>query len=210
MDTFQTPTPTAPQPARLPGIDFNTVRAAFAREIQRVSGLDQNRVVYKEAEAPNSPRPKPPYIAFKITTPSAKSGDDSKQNVLDSQGNGTTIWNSGGVRQMTVEFDCYGRSHEEAYNYMSLWQTALDLEDVQAILRQVGVAVWVIGTVADLSALLNTAYEGRAHMDCTFGIAMNLQSDLGAIEIVPVAGKVTTDQGVIEDIDVTVTLPEEG
>ena len=91
---------------------------------------------------------------------------------------------------MTVSFDAYAESHEDAYNLLSLWQTALDEENTQALLREAGIAVWTIGTVADLSALLNTGYEGRAHMDCQMGIAMNLQSDLGEIAKVPIAGQV--------------------
>lgn len=107
---------------------------------------------------------------------------------------------------MTVSFQCYGNSHEEAYNYMSLWQTSLDLQNIQEILRSAGIAVWTIGTVADLSSLLNTGYEGRANMDCTFGLAFNLESDLGAIETVPVQGTITTDQNKVVNTDQTVSV----
>lgn len=178
--------------------DFDETRKAFISEIIRVTGLDQNHVIMLEPEQPNQPRPSKPYFGMKITTPAAKSGDDSRQNI------GGTIWNSGGVRKMTISFECYGNSHEEAYNYMGLWQTALDLQDVQARLRLKGIAVWIIGTVADLSQLLNTGYEGRSHMDCFFGIAMNLQSDLGSMEHVEVIGKITTDTGDVVTTDVTI------
>lgn len=172
-------------------IDFNKIRIAFARELQKVCMLPANQVILSEGEIPDVPRPCKPYFSFKLITPAAKNGDDSKDNVLDAQGNSTTKWNSGGVRKMTVAFDCYGLSHEEAYNYMGLWQTALDLEDIQEDLRRAGIAVWTIGTVADLSQLLNTGYEGRAHMECTFGIAMNLVSDLGEEASVTVQGTVS-------------------
>jgi hypothetical protein len=135
---------------------------------------------------------------MKMTTPAAKSGDDSKQNL------GGTVWNSGGVRKMTVSFQTYGNTHEEAYNYMGLLQTALDLSDVQENLRRAGIAVWTIGNVADLSQLLNTGFEGRTQMDCTFGIAMNLSSDLGAEESVEVMGAVAVGSENI-NTDQTVT-----
>lgn len=179
-------------------IDYNVIRAAFANKIQAVTGLDQNRVILLEPEQVDQPRPKKPYFGYKFLVPGEKSGDDSKQHVSGS------IWNSGGVRKMTIQFDCYGQTHEESYNYMALWQTALDLEDVQEYFRKYGIAVWVIGNVADLSALLNTAFEGRAQMDCTFGIAMNLQSDLGSIDQVTVDGTVTTDGGVVVETEQTV------
>lgn len=175
-------------------VDFNLKRKAFANEIQKVTGIT---AVLEEGEAPNVPRPPKPYFSFKLINPADKSGDDSKQNVLDQFGQPTSIWNSGGVRKMTVSFNCYGRTHEEAYNYMSLWQTALDLENIQEDLRIAGIAVWVIGNVADLSKLLNTAYEGRAHMDCTFGIASNIQSDLGYMDTVTIDGAINDDKEII-------------
>jgi hypothetical protein len=195
------------QPYTLPaGIpDFNVIRQALVREIQSRIGLDQQHVIYEEPEQPNFPRPSLPYFSVKILVPAAKKGDDDHTPVLDGDGNPTTVWNSGGVRQMTAEFNAYGRSHEEAYNLMSWWQSALDTETVQGDLRESGLAVWTIGNVADLSKLLNTGYEGRAHLECTFGIAMNLTEDLGQEETVTVVGEVTTDQGNAVGTTVTVS-----
>lgn len=175
--------------------DFNQIRATIAREIVKVTGLSSNQVVLEEPEQINAPRPQKPYFGFKITTPGARYGDDSKTNVLDNMGNPTEVWNSGGPRKMTIDFHCFGKSHEEAYNLMCLWQSALDLEDIQSDLRSAGIAVWIIGTVADLSALLNTGYEGRAHMDCQFGLAFNIQSNLGEIDSGAVEGTVNFDGG---------------
>src|SRR6185295_3306392 len=63
-------------------IDFNTIRATIANEIQKVTKLV---AVLEEPEGPNSPRPKLPYMSLKLTSPSIKSGDDSKQNILDDE-----------------------------------------------------------------------------------------------------------------------------
>ena len=191
-----------------PAFDFNSARIAFARCIQGVMPLQNNQpiaVAYAEPEEQNVPRPQLPYFTFKFTTPAMKNGDDTKSNIPDSHGNPTTIVNSGGVRRMTVDFDCYAKSHEDAYNLMGIWETALDLEDIQAVLREAKIAVWIIGGVVDLSKLLNTGYEGRAHMTCQFGIAMNLQSDLGEIDSAEVTGTVTTPGGTSETI--TGTFP---
>lgn len=176
--------------------DYNAARAFFSKEILKVTGLT---TILEEPETQHTPRPCLPYFSFKFTTPSQKYGDDTKENLLDNQGKPSTKWNSGGVRAMSVSFNCYGRSHEEAYNYMGLWQTALDLEDIQQDFRTAGIAVWDVGTVADLSQLLNTAYEGRAHMDSKFGFAMNMVSDLGAMEVANVDSQITTDQGNVEN-----------
>lgn len=202
---MQLPRNTINAPLMFP-IDYNAIRLAFVNTIMLTCNMDQNHVIIEEPETQNWPRPPKPYFSMKITTPAARFGDDTILNVNDAMGNPSTIWNSGGPRKMTVSFHCYGNTHEEAYNYMSLWQASLDLQNIQGILRETGIAVWIIGTVADLSSLLNTGYEGRAHMDCTFGLAFNLESDLGAIETVPVQGAVTTDQNVVVGIDTTVSL----
>ena len=184
-------------------IDFNDVRIAFFESIKKVTLLDQQHIIYEQPETQDVTRPKEkPYMSFFLTVPASKTGDDSKRYVSGNK------WNSGGVRKMTVSFNSYGRSHEEAYNYMCLWQTALDLEDIQEDLRRSGIAVWIIGNVADLSKLLNTGYEGRSHMECTFGIAANLVSDLGSIDTVPVHGKIFTQDG--QEIDTDQTISKEG
>lgn len=178
-------------------IDYNVIRAKFANLIHTVTGLT---AIMEEPEVQDAPRPPTPYFSFKFLIPGAKSGDDSAQ-----YNSGTGKFNSGGVRKMTMEFNCYGNtdakmtpktySHEQAYNFMALWQTALDTEGVQGELRTIGVAVWTIGNVADLSQLLNTGYEGRSHLECTFGVAMNLESDLGQMASVEVQGNVTLEDG---------------
>jgi hypothetical protein len=182
-------------------VDYDKLRRAMVVEVQKITGLT---CIMEQPETQDTPRPANPYFSMLITGPAGKSGDDSKDNVLDDQGNPTTGWNSGGVRKMTVGFNAYGRTHEEAYSYMGLLQTSLDLQNVQEDLRRAGIAVWVIGAVADLSQLLNTGYEGRAHMEVQFGIAMNLSSDLGAIETAVVEGAVDTGSGTA-DVSANVT-----
>lgn len=183
--------------------DFNNYRIAFAREIQLITGLT---ALYEEPETQGVDRPAKPYMSFKFTTPAAKNGDDTKSSVLDDEGNPTTFVNSGGVRKMTVSFNVYGNTHEESYNFMGLWQTRLDMDDVQEHLRAAGIAVGIIGNVADLSQLLNTGFEGRSHMECTFNIAMNYASDLGEMAIVPVNGDIDLGNST-DEISLTVQLP---
>lgn len=168
-------------------IDYNKLRIALVRELKRVTLLDDDHILTEEPEVQNSPRPTRPYMSFKITGPATKYGDDSYDNVSG------TSWNTGGVRKMTVTFHAYGCDHEEAYNYMSLWQTCLNTESTLSKLRSAGLAVWMVGNVADLSLLLNTGYEGRSMMESTFGVAANLVTDYGQIEHVTVNGTLDED-----------------
>jgi hypothetical protein len=170
-------------------IDYSAIRQAFAAEIKAVTGLI---AIIEEPVTQNAPRPCLPYFSFKLTTPGAKSGDDSTFYAGDGA---TTLFGKGGNRKMSVSFNCYAATQEEAYDYMALWQGSLELPNVQAVLRESGIAVWLIGTVADLSALLNTGYEGRSHMDVQFGIASNLVEDDGAIEHADITGTVDLGDG---------------
>ena len=178
-------------------VDFNSIRVAFVREIQKVTGLDNQHVIVEEPETQREDRPTKPYMSMKITTPGAKNGDDSQDQTFDGP-TSSTIWTTGGQRKMTVEFNCYGRTHEESYNYMALWQVALENQSVQQDLRANGIAVWVIGNLADLSKLLNTGFEGRSHLESTFGIAVNYSTDLGQMASVQVDGAVQTPDSTIE------------
>lgn len=166
-------------------MDFNVFRKAFANEVTRVTKVP---CVLEEPTVQNAPRPTnpgaSPYFSFKLTTPGAKTGDDHSTHI--GPGN---IYNRGGQRKMTVSFQCYAREQEDAYNLMALWQGSLELQKTQENLRRAGIAVWIIGNVADLSALLNTGYEGRSQMDCTFGVASNLVEDLGEIDTAIVQGE---------------------
>lgn len=168
-------------------IDYDALRKALVAAVMDGCELDQNHVIMAEAEVAGAPRPALPYFTLKITTPGARYGDDSSEAV-----EGSSQMNYGGQRGMTVSFNAYGRSHEEAWSLAALWQARLGTPTTQGLLRKAGIAVWKPGAVADLSALLNTGYEGRAHLDCLFGVASNLTIDPGSIENVNVAGQVQT------------------
>lgn len=165
-------------------IDYDAIRIALINAVRSACQLSQNNVIMSEPEQADAPRPANPYITLKIITPGITYGDDVADLVSG------TIYNYGGPRGMAVSFHSFGNSHEEAYNYMALWQAALNMEATQAALRTAGIAVWRVGTVADLSELLDTGFEGRAHLDCTFGIVSNLRQDLGSIGSVNVTGDI--------------------
>lgn len=170
----------------MPPLDFKAINTAIVREVQRVCGVT---CVLAQPESPTAPRPGRPYMSMFVTNPGQKEGDDSVSHV-----SGTT-YNVGGQRRMSVDFNAYGRTHEEAYELALTWQCALEMESTQAVLRAAGVAVWLNGSVADISELLQTGYEGRAHLEVQFGIAVNTTEDRSAIEEATVNGTVTTDQG---------------
>jgi hypothetical protein len=184
-------------------IDFNAVRAALADAIQTATGLV---AITDDPTLQGEQRPTLPYFTFMLTTPAAKHGDDTKVTTTTGSGDSqmTTV-TSMGIRKMTCSFHCYAQEKEDAWSYMGDWQAALDTWSVQAALRAAGIAVWVIGNVADMSELLNTGYEGRAFMESTFGVTAARTETAGTIDTVEIAGEVTNDQNVVVDVNLTVT-----
>jgi hypothetical protein len=177
-------------------LDFTAIRKAIIAEMQRVTGVT---CILAQPETTAFPRPARPYMSMFFTQVANREGDDSASPVTDS------TWNVGGQRGMVVDFNSYGRTHEEAYGLAVAWQCALEGEETQAALRVGGVAVWLNGSVADLSELLQTGYEGRARLEVHFGVAVNRTEDRGAIEDVTVNGTVTTDQGIEDTVSVNVS-----
>jgi hypothetical protein len=171
-------------------IDYSAIRKAVVQEIQRDLGIV---CIVEEQSRQNLPRPEKPYISIKTITPMLQVGDDDYREM----GDGKT--NYGGQRSFVVSINCYGNTQEEAYQKMGLLNALLNTQPVIDRLRRSRIAIWDIGDIADLSQLLNTGYEGRAHMDVTMAIASNIETDLGVIEEAEISGEVDD-----QEIEITV------
>ena len=175
-------------------IDFNANRRALVQAVALATGLPAGQVIALEPETMGAPRPKVPYVGFLVTAASVKMGFDWLAPMPDDAVSGPTGRHTfSGVRMMSVGFDAYGRSHEDAYGIMAAFQAALEYPPVASLLAAAGLAVWDIGSVSDISATLATTYEGRAHLDVTFGMTAQTTIDLGRIDTVPVSGQVASD-----------------
>lgn len=177
-------------------IEFGPIIDALASTVERVTGITCILHEQKGQDSQPLPRPARPYMGFKLTTPAAKNGDDHVEYLAGG------IQNRGGQRKMSVSFQCYARNQSEAYEYMTLWQASLELKTIQEVLRRSGIAVWLIGSVADLTQLLHTGFEARSQMDVQFGIVSNLTEQPGVIEHVGVTGTVDTG-GAVQTIEFT-------
>jgi hypothetical protein len=158
-----------------PAIDYDAVRVALIRTVEAALGLDSQSVVMAEPEQADAPRPSLPYLTLKNAVTSQRYGWDMN----DVQDDGSTVVTQG-PRSFDTEFTAYGRTHEEAAGLMATWQAALQSWPVQERLRAAGIAAWKIGDVADVSALLDTGYEGRTSLKVTFGIVSYLSVGSGA------------------------------
>ena len=162
------------------------------RAVRIATGLDANHVVMAEPESANEPRPSKPYVTLKLTSPSTRSGSDVKLRSPE-LGEGAVV--VAGPRSMLCSINTYGNTHEEAYGLAALLEASFGAWPVLDSLAPSHLAVWRIGGVTDLSALLQTGFEGRAHLDVTFGVSSNLAITAATIEQVTVDGVVTPAEG---------------
>lgn len=178
-------------------VDFDAIRLAIIGAIVAGTGLPEGQIVMLEGETMGTPRPRVPYMGVLVTTASIKSGFDWFGPATDAPGTRTGAVRYQGTRTMTVSFEAFGATHEQAYALLATWQGALEQPPVQDALQSIGLAVRDIGAVNDMSALLNTAYEGRAQMDVAFGYTANSTVDLGLMDTVDVTQSVLWDGGTL-------------
>ena len=183
-------------------LDFDSYRRAIVAAVALGTGLDPGQVIMLQPEAPNAPRPTVPYVGLRVLTVAVKTGFDAPVSVADDAGFPTGLVAYVGPREMNVSFECFGATHEQAYGVMAAWQASLDTPPVQQLLEASDLAVYTIGQVTDLSTLLLTAYEGRAQMDCSFGMTSRLTVDAGRIDTVDITGSVVQN---LNAVDVTLT-----
>lgn len=180
-------------------IDYVALREAILAALRLATGLDEQTARPSEPEGPNWTRPDLPYVTTKFLSPAIRRGGDSLELVDAS----AEVWNLGGQRQLAVSFQAYGQSHEQAYGLLSTWQSALDSEPVLELLRRSKISVLDVGAVTDISALLNTGYEGRASLDVQFGTVSNLSVGLGIIRAATIRGEAVLEDETIATIDVS-------
>lgn len=184
-------------------LDYNAARKALANAVTQFTG--RTCILAEDKKGQPEDRPDLPYFSFKITSPGLKYGDDDKR-YTDVANNQTQV-STGGLRGVMVSFQAFATEQEDAYGLMGLLQSGLQQLGLQETLRRAGIAVWRVGTVADLTQLLNTGFEGRAQMDVLFGMAANVVEKYGTIGSVEIEGTVDTGQG---EVEMDFTAPPEG
>lgn len=139
-------------------INFWTVKLALYNWVVSVTGGSMP-VIYWQ---PNSPRPNVPYITLFISQVTAVNQDwtDSGTDI-----NGST--NMKGDRQFTLEIQAYGG---DPLTLMENIRTSLQKQSILDTLRTNGIAFYSSLTINDITELVDSQYERRAHLDVLFGI----------------------------------------
>lgn len=186
-------------------IDFDNIRATLCEAIMYGMGLDTNQVIAMEPEVAGFARPALPYLGFKLTSPAIRKGDDASQVVRVSDSGDDMLMRRFGMRRMTVSFQTFGKTHEQAWSMMALWQAMLADHEVREVLSRGTVAVWQIGAVIDLSVAMNTGFEGRAQMSVDFGVLSSIELWVPVIRTVIADGTVNPQSPAQQEVNVTVS-----
>lgn len=157
-------------------IDYAALRQTLSQMVQTATGLSGNQVIMAEPEGVYAPLPPYPFVTFHLTMISDVTGDD--------------VLRCGPDGQWYMERDCtalcvietFGRSHDEAYGLSALVHAAIYAQPTQEVLIGANVSLRGIGPVADLSALLETGFEGRTRFELTLGLTASLPVGLQSIE----------------------------
>lgn len=155
-------------------MSLDTMKLGIKKWIQNELKLT---VIYAEQ---SGPRPsKLPYVTIRLDSPTALGGAD-EQGELDDDGNVEIR----GHRTMTVSIDIYG---ESAMSHMEALQISLGKVSVlDSLGEEYGIAVIDSLPIQNLTALLETKYEERAHMDVIIGYAKKVTDAVGIIEHVEI------------------------
>lgn len=146
----------------------------------------------EEVTGKDAPRPQGPYLTLKII-----SGPRRLTLVDEMRFNGKTEGNNNfdlvGQRAYTISIKAFRAGHGDALEEIA---TSLDDPDFCEILREKAcIAVTNIGDVLDISAKLETGFEGRSSLDIFFNSVNNKETSIGLIEGVEVKGSLESDTG---------------
>lgn len=127
----------------------------------------------------SEPRPGKPYFTMYVTTGS----DLLSFEELNFEGNFKRV----SQRRATVSFNCFGH---ESIELMTQLQTAFQSDKEVLNFSRKNIALIDEGVVTDLTTLIDTRYESRSQMDCTFNWTSIVDEPIESIEEVVVNNNV--------------------
>lgn len=177
-------------PLRAPILDYAAARRALVGLIAYATGLPRGRIVRAQAQGPVQAVPKRPYATFAYRIASMRAPFRDCE-VAAPQVSETATYLRGN-RGMGIDVTFFAEDQDEAYGLAGNLQSALFEHDGLKILGEAGFAVWQIGDVLDVTALLNSGYEGRCVLDFQMWTSTHTLVDPGPIDGVTISGAITS------------------
>ncbi len=176
-------------------LSFPAIESALVACVETASGLTGKVVLAPQT----APQPAMPYATVRISGPRPAGGPWPRiiQSFDAAQPAGQEVGLQAVVdEELTVSLQVftplpYGAASARAL--MAQIRVALALSTSLDPLRAAGLALVDVGDIQDLSALLDTAFQGRAAMDLRFLVADDVMERTGYVGSVGISGTVTTD-----------------
>jgi len=173
-----------------PAIDYAAVRKGLVAFLSAATGLVNGRFILAQAQGPIQPVPKRPYATFQFRMTALKANFRDYTTPVPDSLTGAVCY--AGHRGVALDVTFHGRTQDEAYGLAVNCQAGLYRPDLLGPLTSIGWAVYTIGDVTDLTALLNTGFEPRAMCEFEMWTKIKTIVEPGYIESVPLVGDVVT------------------
>lgn len=174
-------------------INWDDVDQALRQWLMMASGLPDEQVYFLND---TGPRGTGTFITLNSSLALTQMGQRDEERTTDADGNLTRV----AQRKFTASVNTWGKG---AKTLLGVVLDALERYDVQGVLDSVNVAYLRRGSVQDLTALLETEYEERAHADVFFALADGTTEQVGTIETVEITGQLF---GSVDEMTVTINV----
>jgi hypothetical protein len=187
-------------------LSFPAIESALVAFVETASGLSGKVVLAMQT----APQPPMPYATVRISGPRPAGGPWPRiiQSFDAAQPAGQEVSLQAVVdEELTVSlqfFTALTFGAGSARALMAQVRVALALQSTLDPLRAAGLALIDVGDIHDLSAILETAFQGRAALDLRFLVADDVTERTGYVGSVGISGTVSGD-GASVTVNKTVT-----
>jgi hypothetical protein len=178
-------------------IDYSAITEAVRAWVRDSLSLPDGKVILQDQTGQELT---PPYATVRISTSSKPFGTDFADSVTDlarAQGQEVEL-STTGPRNILAAINVYTLGAFGGAGATAMLANArdrLELDSVVAAFGAAGVAVVDTSDVQNLSALLETNFQGRAHLELTLGASSSDSERVGFIETISGTGSITTRPG---------------
>lgn len=186
-------------------ISWGAFQTAVRTWVQGSAGLGANKIIWANQ---NGNRIERPFVTLRFGDLVPIGATDEKRRTWVGTPGAELLETVVGQRILTLTVQAFTQQtvgSDTARAILSKVQTALRLTTVRDALNNAGLAPFDIGTVQEISTVLDGDFEGRALMAVRFHVAETVSETLTYIEKVePITGYtgVTPDIGTKENIDI--------
>jgi hypothetical protein len=182
-------------------MDETAIKSALRAWVRKASGLNDKKVIWSEQ---SQPRLEAPFITMRLGDfiPLGSADEVTQEyDPLAPPGSGDTPGEEititvNGRRSVSLSVQVFGAGAQQT---LSKVQTSLGLPSVKEGLEAVGVSVYDIGEVQNVTGLLETVFEPRALTNFSLYVSETVSEKNTFIESVGVTNEINNKTFIIEE-----------